>query len=195
MQAECCSQSMLVERFGGCFSDGRSRDHVVLDVATLVGRRVFRMALGYEDLIDHDDLRHDPVFGRLEARRCDCARLAGKSTLNRLEHAPTSKRDGYHRIDHDPAAIEDLFVDLFLNAHEKPPARIVLDLDATDDPIQGHQEGRFFHAFGACPPTAQGPTGGTAAAIYHFTCSAAITCWQPDCGARTSTPAPAGSRR
>ena len=82
----------LVDRFSGCFSDGRSADHVVHDVATLVGQRVFGIALGYEDLVDHDELRRDPVLGavlgRLEARRRDCAPLAGKSTLNRLEHAP-----------------------------------------------------------------------------------------------------------
>jgi len=189
----------LVERFADCFSDGRSKDHIVHDVATMVGQRVFGIALGYEDLIDHDDLRHDPVLGtvlgRLEARRRGCAPLAGKSTLNRLEHAPASKPGRYHRIDHDPAAIENLFVDLFLDAHEKPPARIVLDLDATDDPIHGHQEGRFFHGYGACPPAAERPTGGTVTAICRSTCSAAITCWQPGYGARTSTPAPARSRR
>jgi Transposase DDE domain group 1 len=80
----------LVERFAGCFSDGRSRERVVHDVATLVGQRVFGIALGYEDLVDHDRLRHDPVLGvalrRLEARHGRCAPLAGKSTLNRLEH-------------------------------------------------------------------------------------------------------------
>lgn len=94
----------LVERFADCFSDGRSRDHVVHGVATMVGQRVFGIALGYEDLIDHDGLRHDPVLGtvlgRLEARRRGCAPLAGKSTLNRLEHAPASKPGRYHRIDH-----------------------------------------------------------------------------------------------
>ena len=82
----------LVERFSACFSDGRAADRVVHDVATLVGQRVFGIALGYEDVADHDELRRDPVLGavpgRLEARRRDCEPLAGKSTLNRLEHAP-----------------------------------------------------------------------------------------------------------
>ena len=110
-------------------------------VATLVGQRVFGLALGYEDLNDHDQLRHDPVMavlaGKLEARRKRCAPVAGKSTLNRLEHAPeagpgfTSGR--YHKISHDVGAIERLFVTLFLEAHAKPPERIILDLDATDD--------------------------------------------------------------
>jgi hypothetical protein len=140
----------LVERFAGCFHDSPMSGRVVHDVATLVGQRIFGIALGYEDLIDHDDLRHDPVLGivlgRLEARARHCAPLAGKSTLNRLEHGASST-DRYHRIGHDPAAIETLFVDLFLDAHTKPPKAIVLDLDATDDPLHGHQEGRFFHGY------------------------------------------------
>ena len=143
----------LVERFAGCFSDGRVAQRVVHDVPTMTGQRVFGIALGYEDIVDHDDLRHDPVLGavlgRLEAKRPGQAPLAGKSTLNRLEHAPDGI-DRYHRIGHDPAAIETLFVDLFLEAHARAPRRIVLDLDATDDPIHGHQEGRFFHGYYDC---------------------------------------------
>ena len=143
----------LVGRFSGCFSDGRSADRVVHDVETLVGQRVFGIALGYEDLLDHDELRHDPVLGavlrRLEARRRDCAPLAGKSTLNRLEHAPAGAHR-YRRIGHDAAAIEALFVGLFLDAHERAPERLVLDLDATDDPLHGRQEGRFFHGYYDC---------------------------------------------
>lgn len=143
----------LTERFAGCFSDGRAADQVVHDLPTLVGQRVFALALGYEDLIDHDRLRHDPVLGtvlgKLEARRRNCAPLGGKSTLNRLEHA-SGKTDRYHKIGHDPAAIEALFVDLFLEAHAGPPSRIVLDLDATDDPLHGNQEGRFFHGYYDC---------------------------------------------
>jgi hypothetical protein len=140
----------LVDRFAACFSDGRDQGRVAHELPTLVGQRVFGIALGYEDLIDHDELRRDPVLGavlgRLEAKRPGLAPLAGKSTLNRLEHAPTGA-DRYHRIGHDGAAIAELFVDLFLEAHEKPPARITLDLDATDDPIHGNQEGRFFHGY------------------------------------------------
>ena len=143
----------LVDRFAACFSDGRAASRVVHDVSTLVGQRVFGIALGYEDLIDHDALRHDPVLGvvlgRLGARRPGCAPLAGKSTLNRLEHAPSGAHR-YRRIGHEPEAIETLFVDLFLDAHERAPARLVLDLDATDDPLHGHQEGRFFHGYYDC---------------------------------------------
>ena len=140
----------LIERVAGCFTDYRDADLIEHTVAGLVGQRVFGIALGYEDLIDHEQLRHDPVMavlgGKLEARRADCAPLAGKSTLNRLElsrEEPTR----YHKISYDAAAIEGLFVDLFLAAHPAPPAQITLDLDATDDPLHGHQEERFFHGY------------------------------------------------
>jgi hypothetical protein len=141
----------LIERFAACFSDGRRQSSVEHEVATLLGQRVFGIALGYEDLLDHDRLRHDPVMailaGKLAARRSDCAPLAGKSTLNRLEHAPAGEPTRYHRVGHDAAAIERLLVELFLDAHRKPPAQIILDLDATDVPLHGHQEGRFFHGY------------------------------------------------
>jgi len=148
----------LIDRFAACFGDARNAGQIEHTVTTLVGQRVFGLALGYEDVCDHDQLRHDPVFavlaGKLEARRRRCAPVAGKSTLNRLEHAPeegpgyTSGR--YHKISHDVGAIERLFVTLFLEAHATPPRRIVLDLDATDDPLHGHQEGRFFHGYYDC---------------------------------------------
>jgi len=144
----------LVDRFAGCFSDGRLAGLIEHEVRTLVGQRVFGIALGYEDLIDHDELRHDPVMavlaGKLKARRKDCAPVAGKSTLNRLEHAPKGTPTRYHKIGHDGGAIERLFVDIFLDAHATPPKEIIIDLDATDDPIHGHQEGRFFHGYYDC---------------------------------------------
>jgi Transposase DDE domain group 1 len=144
----------LVGRLAGCFADGRMQELVEHGVETMLMQRICGIALGYEDLVDHDELRHDPVLatlvGKLEARRKDCAPLAGKSTLNRLEHAPVSALDRYHRIGHDPRAIEQLFVALFLEAHARPPERIILDLDATDDPLHGHQEGRFFHGYYDC---------------------------------------------
>lgn len=144
----------LVERFAACFTDGRKAELVEHRIDTLVGQRVFGLALGYEDLVDHDHLRHDPVMavlaGKLSARRKDCAPVAGKSTLNRLEHAPKKGPGRYHKISHDPAAIESLFVDLFIEAHATAPREIILDLDATDDPVHGHQEGRFFHGYYDC---------------------------------------------
>ncbi len=143
----------LVRRIARCFRDARDPRLVEHSVATLIGQRVFGIALGYEDLNDHDELRHDPLMavlaGKLEARREDCAPVAGKSTLNRLElsrETPTK----YCKIAHEPAAIEALFVDLLLEAHDRPPQQIILDLDATDDPLHGHQEGRFFHGYYDC---------------------------------------------
>jgi hypothetical protein len=144
----------LVRRLARCFTDGRARELVEHTVETMLMQRICGIALGYEDVVDHDELRHDPVLatlaGKLEARRADCAPLAGKSTLNRLEHAPASALDRYHKIGHDPDAIEGLFVELFLEAHRTPPKELILDLDATDDPLHGHQEGRFFHGYYDC---------------------------------------------
>src|SRR5438105_12376934 len=123
----------LVARFAGCFTDHRAADLVEHPVASLVGQRVFGIALGYEDLIDHDQLRHDPVMavlaGKLQAKRSDCAPLAGKSTLNRLELSrPEPTR--YARISADTAAIERLLVAMFLDARAVAPKQIILDLDA-----------------------------------------------------------------
>src|SRR5579863_7242683 len=140
----------LVGRFADCFRDHRRPELIEHTVGTLIGQRVFGIALGYEDLNDHDELRHDPLMavlaGKLEAWRSNCAPAAGKSTLNRLELS-REIATRYHKISHDPAAIEALFVDLFLATHARAPRQIVLDLDATDDPLHGHQEGRFFHGY------------------------------------------------
>src|SRR5664280_2915599 len=135
----------MVDRLASCFVDRRSQAHVEHSVETLVGQRIFAIALGYEDLNDHEALRHDPLMavlaGKLEARRADCAAVAGKSTLNRLELSkPEPSR--YHKISYDAEAVDQLFVDLFLEAHRTAPSRITLDLDATDDPLHGEQEGR-----------------------------------------------------
>jgi len=144
----------LFDRVAACFSDQRNPGLVVHSLRTMLSQRITAIALGYEDIDDHDTLRHDPLLGLLgdglAPKRQDCATLAGKSTLNRLEHAPVGAATRYHRIGHDTAAIEDLFVDLFIEAHKTPPKQIVLDLDATDDPVHGHQEGRFFHGYYDC---------------------------------------------
>src|ERR1700731_3810034 len=97
--------------------------------------------------------------GKLEAKRSDCAPLAGKSTLNRLELS-RAEPSRYHKISYDAALIEAVFVDVFLDAHAVPPPPITLDLDATDDPLHGHQEGRFFHGYGACPRAGEAGPGG-----------------------------------
>jgi hypothetical protein len=143
----------LVGRLAQCFRDVRRRELIEHAVETLVGQRVFGIALGYEDLNDHDELRHDPVMavlaGKLCARRKDCAPVAGKSTLNRLELSkPEVTR--YHKISYEGCGIEALFVELFLESFKVPPREIILDLDATDDPLHGHQEGRFFHGYYDC---------------------------------------------
>src|SRR5579863_8341202 len=143
----------LVGRFADCFRDHRRPDLIEHTVGTLIGQRVFGIALGYEDLNDHDELRHDPMMavlaGKLEAGREECAPVAGKSTLNRLELSQLEPTR-YHKISHNPIAIKRLLVDLFLEAHERAPSEITLDLDATDDPVHGNQEGRFFHGYYDC---------------------------------------------
>ena len=195
----------LVRRFAACFVDRRAADQVEHGVATLVGQRVFALALGYEDLVDHDQLRHDPVLaavtGKLTARRSGCAALAGKSTLNRLEHAPAGEPTRYHKIGHDGAAIERLFVELFLDAYGIPPAEIVLDLGASRPGRVRLHSSRGQQAPEAttrcmAPRRAGSFTATMAAtAISRSTCSAATICWQRSCAARTSTPAPARWRR
>ena len=143
----------MMGRFAACFHDERRPELIEHEVATLVGQRVFGIALGYEDFNDHDELRHDPLMavlaGKLEARREDCAPIAGKSTLNRLELSKLASTR-YHKISHNPMAIRALLVDLFVEAHVRAPKQIILDLDATDDPMHGEQEGRFFHGYYDC---------------------------------------------
>jgi hypothetical protein len=142
----------LVRRFAQCFSDRRDPRYVEHQVETLLGQRIFGLVLGYEDLNDHDELRKDPTFAVLAGKlhpvlRSDCEALAGKSTLNRLEHTPKRHGSKYHKIDCDGAQVDALLVELFLEAHERAPREIVLDLDNTDMPLYGGQEGRFFHGY------------------------------------------------
>ena len=142
----------LVRRFARCFTDRRDARYVEHRIETLVGQRIFGLVLGYEDLDDHDELRKDPTFAVLAGKlhsvlRSDCEALAGKSTLNRLEHTPRRNAAKYHRIDCDGPQVDALLVELFLEAHERTPREIVLDLDNTDIPLHGGQEGRFFHGY------------------------------------------------
>jgi hypothetical protein len=142
----------LMGRFAQCFTDRRDPRYVEHRVETLVGQRIFGLVLGYEDLNDHDELRKDPTFAVLAGKlgpvlRTDCEALAGKSTLNRLEHTPKRNGSKYHKIDCDGARVDALLVDLFLEAHARAPREIVLDLDNTDIPLYGAQEGRFFHGY------------------------------------------------
>ena len=150
----------IVRQLAACFTDHRRPDRVEHTVAELVSQRVYGLALGYEDVNDHDRLRHDPFFALLAGkadpsgadRRCANDRgkaIAGKSTLNRLELSPSDADPSarYKKIVMNEAAMDSLLVDLFLQAHANAPEQIVLDLDATDDPIHGNQEGRFFHGY------------------------------------------------
>jgi hypothetical protein len=136
----------LLKRFAACFVDGRSAGRIEHSVEEMVAQRVYGIALGYEDLNDHEQLRHDPLLAVMAGRTETESALAGKSTLNRLELS-TKKTDRYKKILCDTESVDRLLVDVFLEAHRKAPKQIVLDLDATDFPIHGRQEGRFFHGF------------------------------------------------
>ena len=148
----------FLERFAACFTDHRDPDLIEHPLADLLKQRVFGLCLGYEDLIDHDRLRHDPLLAVLvgkadplgggRARAADRGKaLAGKSTLNRLELTPAraGAASRYKKIVAHLGLIEDYLVDMFLLQHAAPPPRVVLDLDATDDPLHGDQLGGFFH--------------------------------------------------
>jgi hypothetical protein len=150
----------IIRQFAACFTDHRNADLIEHPLPDLIAQRVYGLALGYEDLNDHDDLRRDPLLaavvgkldptGQTRRRRRDRGKaLAGKSTLNRLELTPVAADSSsrYKKISCNTHAVERLLVTLFLQAHDRPPERIVLDLDATDDPVHGHQLGRFFHGY------------------------------------------------
>ena len=135
----------LLGRLAGCFGDGRNQKLIEHTVEQMLSQRIYGLALGYEDLNDHEQLRSDPLFGVLSGKRHLDEPLACKSTLNRLELAGRSAR--YHKINYSPEAIDRLLVDLYIESHNAPPREIVLDLDATDIPLYGHQPERFFHGY------------------------------------------------
>ncbi len=140
----------IIGQFTACFTDHRRGERIEHRLEELVAQRVYGLALGYEDLNDHEELRHDPLLAVLvEKGDASRERLAGKSTLNRLEltAAQVAAQERYKKIVLDHGAVDRLLVDLFLQAHEQAPEQIVLDLDATDDPLHGNQEGRFFHGY------------------------------------------------
>jgi hypothetical protein len=144
-----------------CFRDDRNPAFIEHRLSTLVSQRIHGIALGHEDLNDHDELRFDPtlalVSDTLRPRREApapgqpvVASLAGKSTLNRLEHGLMGEASRYCKIGLDDSALEQVFLDIYVAAHDKPPKQVMLDLDATDDPLHGDQEGRFFHGYYRC---------------------------------------------
>jgi hypothetical protein len=140
----------LIGQFAGCFSDYRDPDLIEHRLEELVAQRIYGLALGYEDLNDHEQLRKDPLLGVL-VEKADPGRelLAGKSTLNRLELTSEGARaeDRYKKIELHHEAVDRLLIDLFVQAHGEAPEQIILDVDATDDPLYGQQEGRFFHGY------------------------------------------------
>lgn len=153
----------LLDRLAGCFTDHRNSNSVEHSVYDLVAQRIYGLALGYEDLNDHDVLRSDSALALLVGKRdvtgADRNRardrghaLAGSSTLNRLELSTSAlaAADRYKKVAADPQALDRLMVDVFVESYSRPPREIWLDLDATDDPLHGHQEGRFFHGYYRC---------------------------------------------
>ena len=157
---EVDSATAIVRQFSECFEDFRDPDLIEHSVSELVGQRVYGLALGYEDLNDHDELRKDPLLATLagkidptgqhrERERDRGKPLAGKNTLNRLELTPpdANRKSRYKKIVINENAVERFFVNVFLQAFPEPPERILLDFDATDDPLHGNQEGRFFHGY------------------------------------------------
>src|SRR5271165_3377604 len=135
----------LLSRVAACFSDGRSPLLIRHGLSEMLAQRIYGLALGYEDLNDHEQLRSDPLLGLLSGKRNLDEALAGKSTLNRLELTGRSLR--YHKISYSAESMDRLLTDLFLESHAAPPEQIVLDLDATDIPLYGHQPERFFHGY------------------------------------------------
>ena len=143
-------RTAILHQFAACFTDYRNADLIEHTVEELVAQRVYGLALGYEDLNDHEELRNDPLLAVLvEKSHPGEEALAGKSTLNRLEltRETASAKERYKKIVLDHGAVDRLLVDLFLEAHREAPKEIILDLDATDDPLHGKQEGRFFHGY------------------------------------------------
>jgi Transposase DDE domain group 1 len=136
----------LLPRLAECFLDGRNQNLVDHSMQEMLAQRVYGLALGYEDLNDHEQLRHDPVFGILAGREELQQPLAGKSTLNRMEMG-AGEPDRYKKITFWKEALDELLVAVFLESHEQAPGQIVLDIDTTDLPLHGKQEGRFFHGY------------------------------------------------
>ena len=136
----------LLPRLAECFLDGRNQKLVEHPIEEMLAQRIYGLALGYEDINDHEQLRKDPVFGILAGRKALEEPLAGKSTLNRMELG-TGINNRYKKITYWKEAVDELLVSVFIEAHPSAPGEIVLDVDTTDLPLHGKQEGRFFHGY------------------------------------------------
>jgi hypothetical protein len=139
----------LLPRLAGCFLDGRNQKQVEHSILEMLSQRIYGLALGYEDVNDHEELRKDPVFGILAGRENSEEPLAGKSTLNRMELG-SGTPDRYKKITFWKEALDELLVKIFLESHQQAPEQIILDVDTTDLPLHGQQEGRFFHGYYDC---------------------------------------------
>jgi hypothetical protein len=139
----------LLPRLAECFLDGRNQERVEHTIQEMLAQRIYGLALGYEDINDHEQLRSDPVFGILAERAQLEEPLAGKSTLNRMELGGGTN-DRYKKITFWKEGVDELLVKLFIEAHPSAPREIVLDVDTTDLPLHGKQEGRFFHGYYDC---------------------------------------------
>jgi hypothetical protein len=136
----------LLPRLAQCFLDGRDPSRIQHSVAEMISQRVSALALGYEDVNDHEQLRHDPILKLLAGQQDLEQPLSGKSTLNRLELG-TGTPDRYKKITFWKQGIDELLVDVFVEAHTSAPEEIVLDVVTTDVALHGNQEGRFFHGY------------------------------------------------
>ena len=153
--AELDRKLQITLRLAKCFQDYRSSNRIDHSIENLIAQRIYGLVMGYEDLNDHEELRHDPMFAIALQKRIGIENepviLAGKSTLNRLEHCPEDVDQGadsrYHKIGHSSSEIESLFVNIFLESYSKEPRQIILDLDVTDDLVHGNQEQVFFNTY------------------------------------------------
>lgn len=154
--AELDKKRQITSRFAACFKDYRQPERLEHSLHSLIAQRTYGLIQGYEDLNDHEVLRHDPVLALVLGKNGEGETLAGKSTLNRVEFCPETVTDPsiarYHRISHDPKEIAQLLVEFFLESYQKAPRHIVLDLDVTDDQVHGNQEMAFFNTYydGVC---------------------------------------------
>ena len=145
----------ITASFAKCFQDHRNSSYVHYPIDRLLAQRIYAIALGYEDVNDHDKLRNDPALAialdRISHIKPNQEAIAGKSTINRLEYCPEEildqSKSRYHKIEHQPQKIEKVFVDIFLNSYDRQPKEIILDLDVTNDPVHGNQSGAFFNAY------------------------------------------------
>jgi len=145
----------ITSRFAKCFQDYRNSSYVHYPIDRLLAQRIYAIALGYEDVNDHDKLRNDPALAialdRISQISPNQEIIAGKSTINRLEYCPEEildqSKSRYHKIEHQPRKIEKVFVDIFLDSYKQEPKEIILDMDVTNDPVHGNQSGAFFNAY------------------------------------------------